>query len=36
MQYVERASAVILAIVGSYLVFYWLTEGDLSTYFGAG
>ncbi len=35
MQYVERASAVILAIVGSYLVFYWLTEGDLSTYFGA-
>ena len=36
VQYVERASAVILAIVGSYLVFYWLTEGDLSTYFGAG
>lgn len=35
MQYVERASAVILAIVGAYLVFYWLTEGDLSTYFGA-
>ena len=35
MQYVERVSAVILAIVGAYLVFYWLTEGDLSTYFGA-
>ena len=35
MQYVERASAIILAIVGAYLVFYWLTEGDLSTYFGA-
>ncbi len=36
MQYVERASAIILAVVGAYLVFYWLTEGDLSTYFGAG
>ena len=36
MQYVERVSAVILAVVGAYLVFYWLTEGDLSTYFGAG
>ena len=35
MQYVERISAVILAVVGAYLVFYWLTEGDLSTYFGA-
>ncbi len=35
MQYIERVSAVILAIVGAYLVFYWLTEGDLSTYFGA-
>ncbi len=35
MQYVERVSAVILAVVGAYLVFYWLTEGDLSTYFGA-
>ena len=36
MQYVERVSAAILAVVGAYLVFYWLTEGDLSTYFGAG
>lgn len=35
MQYVERVSAVILSVVGAYLVFYWLTEGDLSTYFGA-
>lgn len=35
MQYVERVSAVILAVVGAFLVFYWLTEGDLSTYFGA-
>ncbi len=35
MQYVERVSAVILAVVGAYLVFYWLTEGDLSAYFGA-
>lgn len=35
MQYVERVSAIILAVVGAYLVFYWLTEGDLSTYFGA-
>ncbi len=35
MQYVERVSAVILAVIGAYLVFYWLTEGDLSTYFGA-
>ena len=36
MQYVERVSAVILAVVGAYLVFYWLTEGDLSKHFGAG
>jgi cytochrome c biogenesis protein CcdA len=35
MRYVEQLSAVILALVGAYLVFYWLTEGDLSTYFGA-
>ena len=35
MQHVERVSAVILAVVGAYLVFYWLTEGDLSTFFGA-
>ncbi len=35
MPHVERVSAVILAVVGAYLVFYWLTEGDLSTYFGA-
>lgn len=35
MRYVERVSAVILAVVGAYLVFYWLTEGDLSIYFGA-
>ena len=34
MQYVEIVSAVILALVGSYLVFYWLTEGDLSRSFG--
>ncbi len=36
MRYVEAVSAVILAIVGAYLVFYWLTEGDVSKYFGAG
>ena len=35
MRHVERVSAIILALVGSYLVFYWLTEGDLSTHFGA-
>ncbi len=35
MRYIERASAVILAVVGAYLVFYWLTEGELSKYFGA-
>ena len=35
MRHVERVSAIILALVGSYLVFYWLTEGDLSKHFGA-
>lgn len=34
MPYLNAVSATVLIIVGAYLVFYWLTEGDLTATFG--
>ena len=34
MPYLNAVSATVLIIVGAYLVFYWLTEGDLAASFG--
>ena len=34
MPYVNPISAGILIIVGGYMVFYWLTEGELASSFG--
>ncbi|MEX0762727.1 MAG: cytochrome c biogenesis protein CcdA [Dehalococcoidia bacterium] len=34
MPYVSSISAGILIVVGGYLVFYWLTEGELARHFG--
>lgn len=34
MPYLNAISATVLIIVGAYLVFYWLTEGDLIATFG--
>ena len=34
LPYINAVSAGILIIVGAYLIFYWLTEGDLSRSFG--
>lgn len=34
MPYLNAVSATVLIIVGAYLVFYWLTEGDLIATFG--
>ncbi len=34
MPYVNPISAGVLIVVGGYLVFYWLTEGDLAKSFG--
>jgi cytochrome c-type biogenesis protein len=36
MPYLNSISAGILIIVGGYLIFYWLTEGELIRHFGAG
>ena len=36
MPYVHPISAGILIIVGGYLIFYWLTEGEVSRNFGIG
>lgn len=36
MPYLNTVSATVLIIVGAYLIFYWLTEGDLATSFGFG
>lgn len=36
MPYLNSISAGILIIVGGYLVFYWLTEGELARNFGVG
>ena len=36
MPYLNAASATVLVIVGAYLIFYWLTEGDLAASFGGG
>ena len=34
MPYLNAISATVLILVGAYLVFYWLTEGDLAEAFG--
>ncbi len=34
MPYLNAISATVLILVGAYLVFYWLTEGDLTANFG--
>ena len=36
MPYLNSISAGILIIVGGYLIFYWLTEGELARNFGVG
>jgi cytochrome c biogenesis protein CcdA len=36
MPYVSSISAGVLIVVGGYLIFYWLTEGELSRNFGIG
>ena len=36
MPYLNAVSATVLIIVGAYLIFYWLTEGDLAASFGFG
>ena len=36
MPYVHPISAGVLILVGGYLIFYWLTEGELSRKFGMG
>lgn len=36
MPYLNSISAGILIIVGGYLIFYWLTEGELARSFGVG
>lgn len=36
MPYLNSISAGILIIVGGYLIFYWLTEGELARDFGVG
>jgi cytochrome c biogenesis protein CcdA len=36
MPYLNSISAGILIVVGGYLVFYWLTEGELARKFGVG
>ena len=36
MPYLNSISAGILIIVGGYLIFYWLTEGELASKFGVG
>lgn len=33
LPYVERVSAVLILVMGSYLVYYWLTKGGLLKYF---
>ena len=34
MPYLNAISATVLILVGAYLIFYWLTEGDLAASFG--
>jgi cytochrome c biogenesis protein CcdA len=36
MPYVSSVSAGVLILVGGYLIFYWLTEGEVSRNFGIG
>ncbi|MBN4059324.1 hypothetical protein JYT32_00215 [Dehalococcoides mccartyi] len=36
MPYVQPISAGVLILVGGYLIFYWLTEGEVSRNFGIG
>ena len=36
MPYVHPISAGVLTLVGGYLIFYWLTEGEVSRNFGIG
>ncbi len=36
MPYVNPISAGVLILVGGYLIFYWLTEGEISRNFGIG
>ena len=36
MPYLNSISAGILIVVGGYLIFYWLTEGELIRHFGVG
>jgi len=36
MPYVHPISAGVLILVGGYLIFYWLTEGEVSRNFGIG
>ena len=36
LPYLNTGSATVLIIVGAYLIFYWLTEGDLAASFGFG
>ncbi|MCZ6539951.1 MAG: cytochrome c biogenesis protein CcdA [Chloroflexi bacterium] len=36
MPYIQPISAGILILVGGYLIFYWLTEGDISRSLGVG
>ena len=34
MPYVNRSPPAFLILVGGYMVFYWLTEGELASSFG--
>jgi hypothetical protein len=36
MPYVQPISAGVLILVGGYLIFYWLTEGEVSRNLGFG
>jgi len=36
MPYVHPISAGVLILVGGYLIFYWLTEGEVARNFGVG
>lgn len=34
LPYLNTATAAILVLIGAYLIFYWMTEGDVATSFG--
>lgn len=34
LPYLNTATAAVLVVIGAYLIFYWMTEGDIATSFG--